>query len=230
VGPGSTLLGGLPAYCVSDSLVENGNGATNTSGDEVSPLGDNQKFSIPTLASLDFNTLNYDEASDIKILFNIDEPQKDGEDTVQLIDLTLKVYDGTTLIASVDTPRLTDPLGEQCSSLIPTCTGWNDIYANFDSGNGNAGYLFGLSALEQTFFNQHVFVGGIANFGGYRLALETTIGLVDKGGGGPESFSFVAQEQLGTTITHQEVPEPGTLGLFGVGLAGLWSMRRKRRA
>ena len=46
----------------------------------------------------------------------------------------------------------------------------------------------------------------------------------------PDPTPEAGTEQLGTTITHQEVPEPGTLGLFGVGLAGLWSMRRKRRA
>ena len=48
-------------------------------------------------------------------------------------------------------------------------------------------------------------------------------------GTGPDTLSFgVVVQGLGTIIQYPTIPEPGTLAIFGVGLAGLGFMRRRR--
>jgi hypothetical protein len=111
--------------CISDAQVHDGNGVTNTGGDEPNPQADNQKYGIPTLGSLGITS-----ASQIGILFNATEP---GGDSVNVTDLTLKFYNSTgTLLGAID--------GSQ-------------NFASSNPGNGVAGFVFKVSADELGYVN-----------------------------------------------------------------------------
>ena len=68
-------------------------------------------------------------------------------------------------------------------------------------------------------------------------SLDTSLGYLDIGDTiyvsiGPNDSEFFDSTKLDYTITMESappgIPEPGTLALFGVGLAGLGVARRKR--
>jgi hypothetical protein len=85
-------------------------------------------------------------------------------------------------------------------------------------GNGGAGFVFRVSTDEQAYVN-----GLLSST--TRLALESTI---TGASGGPESFLIF---NLGTQQPPPpRVPEPATLGLLGMALAGLGLSRRRRKA
>lgn len=91
-------------------------------------------------------------------------------------------------------------------------------FASTDPGNGKAGFVFVVDASEQTWLNNNVF--NLPNFGDINLALEASISDV---AGGPESFVILRADP-----TTREVPEPGTMSIFVVGILGLgWVLRRQ---
>jgi hypothetical protein len=109
VSGGALLVG--PSACLSSELsVYLPNGLVNIGGNEPNPFGF-PKHSAPTLGDLQIA-----DAADLRIVFNVDEPQNTGEDTVQLLDLTLKIFDGDLLVAAIDNAA-------------------QDIFANVDPGN-----------------------------------------------------------------------------------------------
>lgn len=106
-------------------------------------------------------------------------------------------------------------------SATGTLLGSIDGAQNFPStvpGNGGAGFVFRVSTDEQSYVN-----GLLSSTA--RLALESTIAGAS---GGPESFLLFNLE------TRQppppRVPEPATLGLLGMALAGFGLSRRRRKA
>jgi hypothetical protein len=121
---------------ISDGSVFMGNGITNAGGDTVSPLGDNQKFGIPTLGELNWTT-----GSNVNLLFNATEPGGNG---LTVNDVTLKFYSGNTVIAAID----------GSFSLDSTAT-----------GNGVAGFLVSVDAAQQAYLDSNVFnQAGASNF------------------------------------------------------------------
>lgn len=184
---------------IADSSVYLGNGVQNLGGDTVNPLVDSNKFSIPTLGSL-----NWTSASDVRLLFNAVEPGGNG---LSVDDVTLKFYNGDTVIAAID----------GSFELASTLT-----------GNGSSGFLINVDAAQQSFLNTTVFgLGGAAD---YRIALESTISGV---AGGPESFSAVMGDGTGGGGgVVSAVPEPETYAMLlsGLGLMGFMARRRKNKA
>ncbi len=175
---------------IANASVFSGNGVTNAGGDTVSPLSDNQKFGIPTLGSL-----NWTSGANVNLLFNAAEPGGDG---LTVSDVTLKFYNGNTVIAAID----------GSFSLLSTVT-----------GNGSAGYLINVDAAQQTFLNSTVFnQAGASNF---RIALESTITGV---GGGAESFSAISA----TSVSAIPEPETYGMMLAGLGMIGMIGVRRKK--
>ena len=156
-----SIVGGVihKGGAIANANVHDGNGVTNTGGQEVNPFGDNQKFGIPTLSSLHWST-----ASQVQILFNPNE----SDSHINVRDVTLKFYNGNTVIAAID--------GQQNFLGLPE-----------DHGHGNGGFVFDVDGPEQTYLNNTVF--SQIGFGNFRIALEATLGDAD---GGPESFSAIA--------------------------------------
>ncbi|HEX8401578.1 MAG TPA: hypothetical protein VF628_07710 [Allosphingosinicella sp.] len=196
---GSIAIGS--GSCISDSRVFKGNGVTNTGGDEVNPMDDNQKFGIPTLGELGFR-----DASDIGLLFNAIEPGGAAKNDVNINDVTLKFYDnGGNLLAAID--------GQQ---NFPTT----------ETGNGRAGNVFVVDAEQQAFLNSTIF--GLPNFSDIRIALESTISAAQAG---PESFTAVnlgRSTPPGGSTGGTPVPAPAGFGLFALAALGLIGSRRKK--
>jgi len=145
-----TLIGGSGACLTGDA--PGGNGVVNVGGDESSPLSDNQKFGIPTLGELGYNS-----ASDIQIIFNATEPQG-NKGSINVLDLTLKFMDGDDVVFAID--------GEQ-------------DFASATPGNGSAGFVFVIDEAFRAAIDSLIF--GATGFGDYRLALEATLSLADGG-------------------------------------------------
>ena len=135
----------------------------------------------------------------MRLLFNATEPGGDG---LTVTDVSLKFYNGKTVIAAID----------GSFALASTIT-----------GNGSSGFLINVDAAQQTFLNTNVF--GLAGSSGFRIALESTITGV---AGGPESYLAVP----GGSLPPTAVPEPETYAMLlaGLGLMGFVAGRRKRKA
>jgi hypothetical protein len=188
------IVGGAIAVVpgIANGSVFLGNGVTNAGGDEVSPLNDTLKFGIPTLGSLGWTS-----GADVRLLFNATEPGGNG---LSVTDVTLKFYNGNTVIAAID----------GSFALASTIT-----------GNGSSGFLINVDAAQQTFLNTSVF--GQAGSSGFRIALESTITGV---AGGPESYLAVPGGSLPPTAIPE--PESYAMMLAGLGMLGFIARRRKR--
>ncbi len=119
---------------IADGLVFDGNGVTNQSGTDAmpNPLGDNQKYGVPTAGSLGITT-----ASQIGVLFNATEP---SGDSINVLDVTLKFYsDAGLFLGAID--------GSQ-------------NFEDSNPGNGVAGFTFVVSEDEQSFVNGLLAIGG----------------------------------------------------------------------
>lgn len=176
---------------IDDGLVFSGNGVQNAGGDTVNPLNDTLKHGIPTLGSL-----NWTSGVNVNLLFNATEPGGDG---LSITDVTLKFYDGDSVIAAID---------------------GNFAYADTLTGNGSAGFLISVDVAQQTYLDNTVF--NQSGFSDFRIALESTITGV---AGGPESFSAVETLPHVTTVPE---PETYLMMLTGLGLIGFVGARRTK--
>ena len=129
-GSGGIVVG--PTGCMGHDANFEPNTVVDVGGDEPPPLTDNQKYGIPTVASL-----GWASAADIGVLFNVTDPGGNG---VNLTDITLKFYSSTgVLLGSID---------------------GNQTFSATDVGNGAAGFIFTVSPTETAYVNGILGGGG----------------------------------------------------------------------
>jgi hypothetical protein len=142
-------------------------------------------------------------ASDLRIVFNAQEPGNAADNSITLSDLQLTIFSptGTVLFNS--------------GSISPI------DFADTFTGTGNAGWVF---ALDETQAAAAQAAGFSGSFGDNRIGLFAS---VNNATGGPETF-FVAS--AGGAVTPP-IPEPETYALMlaGLGVVGFMTSRRRRR-
>ena len=131
--------------------------SANVGGDEANPIAF-PKQAAPTLSSLGIT-----QASQVGILFDAVQPQHSGNSSVDVNNLTLKLYDSSNTVI----------FSASGSWVLPTT-----------SGNGSGDYLFVLDPSEWNAFNTAV--NGNTND---VLALESTLSFNNKSGG-PDSYTL----------------------------------------
>ncbi len=134
------------------------NTANDVGGDEPNPIGF-PKQSAPTLSSLGITS-----GSQIGILFDAIQPQNANNNVVTINDLTLKLYDGTTL-------------------LFTASGTFSNLATN--PGNGNTDYLFALNAAQALAFDTAL-NGKFTD----RIALDSTISFPNQSSGA-DSYAFI---------------------------------------
>jgi hypothetical protein len=167
-----------------------------TGGDEAPPIGF-PKQSAPTLSSLGITA-----GDQVAILFDGVQPQNSNNNVVTINDLTLKLYNGTTLVF--------------------TASGtFSNLATN--PGNGKTDYLFMLDSAEAKQFD-----AAMAGNTNDRIALDSTISF-PRQSAGPDSYILTNVNNIpGASI--ESIPEPLTAFLIGSGLVGLGLLRRKKSA
>jgi len=173
-GPSQPTEAGCIAPDGSGGLIS-GNAACasgNSGGDEKNPTG------FPKQSAQTLSSLGITNANQIGILFDAVQPQNSDNNVVAINDLTLKLYNGATLI-------------------LTASGAFSNLTTN--PGNGNTDYLFALDAASAAAFNAAI--GG--NFG-YRIALDSAISF-PRQSAGPDSYAFVNRSALGIQAVPEPV-------------------------
>jgi hypothetical protein len=134
-----------------------------------------------------------------------------GDGFITGFDDEMRLYDGATLLTSNDDSAVT--YGDGSEHPFDSAFSWNFRKAGtyvvalgvrgFSDGEALRGYQADKSFQARA---------GFENFGAWRLTLSALSGSVSE------------VHEIGA-----EVPEPGTLALFGAGLLGAGWLRRRRR-
>lgn len=153
-------------------------------------------------STFSFGQLNITTADQIRLIFNASEPGG-GSNSINLDALTLSIYSDTGGAA-----------------LFSTGLAAGQFFATTQSGIGSIGYVFILDALSTTAAQAFLTATN-------RIGLSSSISLAT---GGPDTFlvSIAASPQG----PGNNIPEPGSLALLGLGLAGMtfggWRKRAQR--
>jgi hypothetical protein len=132
-------------------------------------------------------------------------------------NLVAAIQNGNTVVTGNPTASYGSPGPTNCTAKGAGCMNDGDVWTADISYTAGKLYV----SLEDG-------AGGFVSvINGYAVALSNSIyaGFSGSTGGGYESVNL-----LGWSMTYNAVPEPMTLGVFGMGLAALGLVRSRRRA
>lgn len=166
----------------------------------VDVLSGDAKVGASQTSTFSFGELNITDAGQLQFVFNATEPGNAAANGIVLEELVFSIY--------------SDQGG---AALFSTSLASAITYNETASGIGNFGYLFILDDLSlaaaQAFITET-----------NRIGLAAT---VSGATGGPDTFFISLAEGGGTN--PDEVPEPGSVALLGLGIAGMTALRRRYR-
>ena len=143
-----------------------------------------------------------ENASQLGIVYNVNQQGNQGGLTTTLNYFSLQVY---------------DLAGNEVFSTDPTkCVGCGTGFVPISQGTGGAGYLFDLDSAAEVALD---FYFETPNRASYRLGATGSVSLANDG---PDNFFFA--KISGVT----PVPEPVSMLLFGTGLVGIGGYMRKK--
>ncbi len=149
-----------------------------------------------------FGELNVNSAGQLVIVFNAIEPGETGKNAITLESLTFSIYSDTGGTA-----------------LFSTALGSAITFPQTETGSGKSGFTFMLDAGSIASAQQFITAGN-------RFGLAASLSGAT---GGNDSFYVRVDEEDEGEGPGNQIPEPGSIALLGLGIAGMTALRRRVR-
>lgn len=149
-----------------------------------------------------FGELNITSAGQLVIVFNAIEPGETDKNAITLESLMFSIY--------------TDAGG---TALFNTSLANSIFFPVTETGTGKSGFTFMLDAGSIADAQQYITAGN-------RFGLSASLSGAT---GGNDTFYVRVEEEDEGEGPGNEIPEPGSIALLGLGVAGMTALRRRTR-